>query len=657
MPRRVLPVLIAIAALLAVGAPSASALETHACPQTTDFRCGTVTVPLDRTGKVPGTVKLAVAVEKPRAGATGFLLALSGGPGQPSVAFADSFRTSLAPALTHRRLVLLDQRGTGRSGPLTCRPLQALGTLDVVNTRIVASCADALGPPRQFFSTTESVRDIDAVRQAIGAPKLELMGVSYGTYVAVQYARQFPAGTEGLILDSVVGPHGIDAYFLDTFERLPRVLAEQCANRRCLGATQDPVADLGKLTTVLARRAVRGAIPDLHGTSHATAIHDESELLLMIMSGDLNPFLQAAFPGAIAAAADGDAAPLLRLRRMAQGPFTPADEFSSTLNVATTCADVTLPYTLTTPLADRWGLWLHGADGVPSSAFAPFSRKAVVETSVAHDCLRWPQGDAPAPPSTAPLPDVPALLLSGRLDTRTPVENSRELLPLLPHGQLLTVTGTGHDVLDSDITGCAARALKRFADGGQIADPCKGKDNAVTVLARPARSIADYRRPASVKGDRGRLLFATLDTIIDAQISGLQTLYAGYQRVEGGGLRGGRFSASGDGARLRLHRYELVPGVAVSGALRASTSADAGTVTVDGPGRLDGTLRISAKGVVTGRLGGRSVRYAPPARGRAASGSAASVGRGRLPASVRLPSPAVVRRHVAALRARARVVG
>ena len=649
MPRRVLSVLIATVALLAVAAPSAPALTTHACPRTAGFRCGTVTVPLDRSGRVPGTVKLAVAVEAPRKGARGYLLALSGGPGQPSVVFADSFRASLAPALTHRRLVLLDQRGTGRSGVLRCAPLQALGTLDVVNTRIVESCAQRLGPARQFYSTTESVRDIDAVRQAIGAPRLELMGVSYGTYVAVQYARQFPASTDGLILDSVVGPQGIDAYFLDTFERLPRVLAEQCAGGRCRGATRDPVADLATLTKLLSRRALRGAIPDLRGLPKATAVHDESELLLMIMSGDLNPFLQAAFPGAIAAAADGDTAPLLRLRRIAQGPFTPADQFSSTLNVATTCADVTLPYTLATPLADRWTAWLHGVDALPATAFAPFSRKAVVDTSVAHDCLRWPQGDTPAPPSAAPLPDVPALLLSGRLDTRTPVENSRELLPSLPRGQLLTVTGTGHDVLDSDITGCAARALKRFADGGRIGTPCQGKDNAVSVLSRPAYSIAAYRRPATVKGERGRLLYATLDTIIEAQVSALQTLYAGYTRVQGGGLRGGRFSASGDGARLRLHRYELVPGVAVSGTLRASSTGDAGNVTVDGPARLDGHLHISARGAVTGRLGGRTVRYAPPRRGGAAS---ASVGRGRVPDVVRLPRADMVRRQVAALRAR-----
>jgi pimeloyl-ACP methyl ester carboxylesterase len=580
---------------------------------------------------VAGTVKLAVAIERPRPGATSFLLALSGGPGQPSVAFADAFRASLDPALRHRRLVLVDQRGTGQSGALRCAPLQALGTLDVVNTRTVAACADRLGPARQFYSTTASVQDIDAVRQAIGAPKLELMGVSYGTYVAVQYARRFPASTDGLILDSVVGPDGIDAYFLDTFERLPRVLAEQCAGGRCRAATADPIADLGVLTRRLAQAPLRGAIPGLRGARHVTAIRDESELLLMLMSGDLNPFLQAALPGAIAAAGAGDAAPLLRLRRIAQGPPTSITDFSSTLNVATTCADVRLPYTLATAYPDRWTAWRRGVDGVAESAFAPFSRNAVISTSVAHDCLRWPEGDMPGAPSNAPLPDVPTLLLSGRLDTRTPLENAQELQALLPHSQLLTVTGTGHDVLDSDITGCAARALKRFADGQQVGTACKGKDNAVTVLARPAESITAYRRAPGVAGARGRLLFAALDTIADAQVSVLQTIYAGFATIEGGGLRGGYYTAAKNGSRLRLHRYRLVPGVAVSGTLSALSTPDAGTVVVDGPGHLDGRLRVNAKGTITGTLGGRAVRYVPP---RVRAKAAVRSGAGRVPATV-----------------------
>src|SRR6185436_608552 len=118
MPRRVLPALLAAVAIAALPATPASALTTHRCrgAGTTGFRCATLTVPLDRTGAVPGSVALSVAVEEARKDASGYLVALSGGPGQPAVPFASSFRASLGPALAHRRLVVFDQRGTGGSG-------------------------------------------------------------------------------------------------------------------------------------------------------------------------------------------------------------------------------------------------------------------------------------------------------------------------------------------------------------------------------------------------------------------------------------------------------------------------------------------------------------------------------------------------------------
>jgi pimeloyl-ACP methyl ester carboxylesterase len=631
MSRRLALVLPALVAVLLLAAAPASALRTRPCPGAKSFGCATLRVPLDRAGRVPGTVPIAVAVERPRKGARGFLVALAGGPGQPSVPFAASFRQTLAPALRHRRLVVLDQRGTGRSGALRCAGVQALGTLDVVNTHLVEACARHLGPARQAYATADSVEDLDAVRAAVGARRWELMGVSYGTYVAVQYARRHPDRTDGLILDSVVGPAGIDPYFMDTFARLPRILREQCRRGRCRGATRDPMADLARLTARLQRGPLRGTVFDGRGRPQATAVHDESELALMIMSGDLNPWLQNALPGAIAAAVHGDAAPLLRLRRPANGPPTPVAEFSVGLNVTTTCADVRLPYTLAMPFAQRWQAWRHGTDALPATAFAPFSRQAVVDTAVAHDCLRWPQGDVFTPPSAAPLPDVPALLLSGRWDTRTPTENARALLPSLPHGQLLTVGGTGHDVLDADITGCAAKALRRFAAGRRVGTPCRGRSNAVAVLARPSRSVAAYRPARGVPGRMGRLVNAVLDTVADGQNTALQTLFAGFDPVRAGGLRGGWVTAPPTILSLHLHRYALVPGLAVSGTVRASAHGGGhGVLAVDGPGRLDGTLRLASDGTVTGVLGGRRFRSAPRDAGKAASAGAPA--RGRAPA-------------------------
>ena len=212
---------------------------------------------------------------------------------------------------------------------------------------------------------------------------------------------------------------------------------------------------------------------------------------------------------------------------------------------------------------------------------------------------------------------MPALLLGGRLDTRTPLENARATAQELPHSTIVALKGSGHDALDSDITGCTAEALSRFIEDVAVGHPCLNQDNGVRPTPLPPRSLADFRSAPGVGGDRGRALFAVLDTVTDARLAALQTLFAGLQ-VQGGGLRGGSFSgeASFEG-RLRLRQYAFVPGLRVTGSLSTSEGTISGTVHVSGSAH--GTLRISRRGSVTGTLGGRHVSYRPTRRAAAAT--------------------------------------
>jgi TAP-like protein len=256
---------------------------------------------------------------------------------------------------------------------------------------------------------------------------------------------------------------------------------------------------------------------------------------------------------------------------------------------------------------------------VPPGEYQPFDAQTVLRTSYVDDCLQWPP-DAVRPPNTGPLPDVPALLLGGRLDTRTPVENALALAKELPHSSVVTLRGSGHDVLDSDVTGCSARALTRFILGTPVGTPCADKDNGVSPIPLPPRALSDFRRAPGVAGDRGRALFGVLDTAIDARLSALQALFAGVN-VRGGGLRGGSYSGAaaleGD---VRLRRYAYVPGLRVTGTLKTSTGRISGTLRVEGKG-VTGRLTLDRRGGARGVLGGRAVRYEPPARTTAANAS------------------------------------
>jgi pimeloyl-ACP methyl ester carboxylesterase len=621
------------AVLVAVPASAEAAPALTPCRGQTEFGCATLSVPLDRTGATPGTVPLHYAIQ--RKGPKPVLIALSGGPGQSSVAAASSFAISLQPALSRYRLAVLDQRGTGESGVLDCPNLQRLRSLDAFLPTELAACAGRIGPSRAFYTTADTVLDIDALRQALGADKIALMGISYGTHVALQYARAFPQHVSKLILDSIVGPDGPDAFLLDTYRNLPRVLDEQCAHGACRFATLDPVDDVAALVRRMnASGPLRGSYFDDQGQKRTTQYANPDELAFLLTAGDLNPFLQASLPAAISAARRGDPALLMRLRRIGEGSPTRQADLSFGLNAATGCEDVALPYSLATPLADRPAIAQQALAAIPPTDYDPFDGQTVLRTSYVDDCLDWP-GDQVRQPFNGPLPDVPALLLGGRLDTRTPIENAFATHNELPHSAVVTLKGSGHDTLDSDITGCIAQALRRFIVKVPVGHPCVGKDNGVTPGPLPARSLRDFKSAPGVGGTRGRVLFAVLDTATDARLTALQELFSGLA-IRGGGLRGGSFTgeASFDG-RLRLHDYAYVPGLRVTGALTSSEGTLSGTVTVDGTAH--GTLKIDRRGRVTGVLGGRKVRYRPSRRGAASSAAGLGLPSARDFAARRLP--------------------
>ncbi|UGS37386.1 alpha/beta hydrolase [Capillimicrobium parvum] len=595
---------------LAPAAPAAG-LRWHGCrPALAGFQCARLQVPLDRTGVVKGTVALRVARQRsaPRRGA-GVLLALSGGPGQSAVAFGPAYEQTLAPALRSRRLVLMDQRGTGDSGVLRCPVLQRTRALVPDYRSLSASCARHLGPRRDFYSTTDTVDDIEAFRRALGAPRLSIQGTSYGTYVAAEFARRYPARVDRLVLDSSVGPQGVDALLLDSWGPLPRILADQCSDGRCRGITDDPLGDVRALAARLEAAPLRGFVVDGRGRRVARTLTAPG-LAALIVAGDLNGHLQAAMPAAVRSGLAGDAAPLLRLIRPAIGAPFGTRELSLGLNVATTCADTRLAYALTTPLADRPALVDAAVAAAPEARLGPFSRPLVAAMSVDRQCLRWPVGRV-AGPVAAPLPDVPALILGGSLDVRTPLENDRALAAQIPRAQLVVVPGSGHDEIDSDVDGCVRRALTRFFAGHRVGDPCARSWYGVPPQPIAPASLAVTPAAPRAGGLRGRVLTAAVGAIHDAREADLELEASGLPDRRGGGLRAGSWRIAGRTGFV-LRGVSWVPGVRVSGRIDSQLGRYRGAVRVSGPGRMDGVLRFDRRRGMTGRLGGRRVHL--PAR-------------------------------------------
>ena len=604
--RRVVLAVSALVLVAAGAAPADAALKWGRCPAAQAFECAVLRVPLDHSGKVPGTIPLHIARTR-RGTHARVLVALSGGPGQSAVPDADFTADALSSARSRYAIVTIDQRGTGDSAPLSCPALQRIAALNAETAERVRDCANRIGPKRAFFSTVDSVADLEDLRRALHVPKLALQGISYGTFVAQQYARIHPDRTDRLILDSVVGKQSVDTLLRDTYAAIPRLVREQCQNGACRGITDDPLGDIRTLAARIENRPLSGKVVDQRGRGHTVKL-GATGLAAMLMSGDLNPHLQAALPAAVRSAVEGDYTPILSLVQPSVGPPLRLRELSEGLNIATTCDDIKLSFPIDSPVAGRRDQMLAAVAAVPPDQLGPFSRRLTADFSVDEECLLYPPTVTTAP-STAPLPDVPALVLSGRQDWRTPLENGQAVAAEMPRAQFVTVPGTGHDELDSDLSGCVDRALRRFFANRRVGDPCKGHSNQVPPQAKAPKRLARLTPAPGTAGTRGKVLRAAVGALNSARETSWQLGDAGFAARAAGGLRGGRWHLAGE-TTFVLSRVEWAPGVRITGRVQSVLGRYRGTLRVSAPQGMGGTLRLDRRRGVNGTLGGKRVHLA-----------------------------------------------
>jgi pimeloyl-ACP methyl ester carboxylesterase len=401
-------------------------------------------VPLDHAGQAGGTLALAVGAASGNTKQHGVLLFLTGGPGQPGIPFLTRVSTRLRAALAGYRLVMFDQRGTG-AGALECPALQkAAGASDltVVPSATVTSCARSIGEDRRYYTTSETVADIDELRTALGADRLTLDGVSYGTFVAERYVLHYPTHVARLVLDSVVPHTGVDPMYSAALSGSGRVLRSVCASDRC---HWDPAADLAAVV----RR-------EHNGPAVLDALVADS-----VVAPDYPGWLDALHAAGVG---HPDALQSI-LTSVHRGEAVPAQYLSQGLHESTLCLDIAPPWDPAAPRAQRTATLARLVASTTTADLYPFDRATATGNGLAQGCLDWPPTRPPAVPENnqaAKLPAVPVLLLSGDRDLSTPQAWARAEAALAPDGTLLEVPGAGHSVQlrarDPDVR----RTLKRF---------------------------------------------------------------------------------------------------------------------------------------------------------------------------------------------------
>jgi pimeloyl-ACP methyl ester carboxylesterase len=602
------------AGVLGAGANAQAQIAFAPCANSNDFACGHLTVALDPTGATPGTITLAIRRHRAPVGeARSAIIALAGGPGQPALPFAEQFDELLGPIASTRDLIAFDQRGIGLSDPLSCHAFERPGLYGSFGA-LIEACGGQLGPDRVFYATPDTVADIEAIRVAGGYERLVLYGTSYGTKVAEEYAQDYPSHVEALVLDSVVPPTGPEPLDRATFAAVPRILRQLCAQRACTDVTPNPVADLTSVVARMQRSPLAGRAIDPDGHPHLLPLSSD-ELVGLLLAGDFSPLLRSEFVTAVAAGARHDTAPLARLIANAGGAEGEGHEdFDGPLFYATSCEDEDFPWSREASPSARLVQAGEAARALGAGAFAPFTSANALDFSDVRACAHWPYTtpapthDASSSEMDAPLPNVPALILSGADDLRTPTANAREVAGEIPDAHLLVVPETGHSVLSAEPTPCASRALQAlFAKEPIKACPTTPVPAILRPPPLPPVRLGLVSPVHAYRGLPGRTLHAVALTLQDFVrqlalkliLGGVESLAVPTIRI--GGLRAGWGELASGG--LRLHNYSYVPGVTLSGAIEAGTV----DLRVAGSAAAAGTLHNVGHRSLAGNLGGRPV--------------------------------------------------
>ena len=606
MGRRLLVVAAALAFFAAAGQARAAAALAP-CPDKTGVQCGTVTVPLDRTGVTPGTIDLHVEVLPAQGTARGAMFLIAGGPGQGS---SESF--DLAPGFNRQlmqlifpnyTLVTVDNRGTGKSALINCPPLQhaTTGTAEQF-AALAGACATTIGPSRIFFSTRDHADDLDAVRASLGIDKIGLYGVSYGTKLAVAYALGHPAHVERMVLDSVVPPELPDPFDRNVLRNMPLALQNFCSNGVCRGITNDYANDVITLANRIEAKPISGRIIGTNGKTKTVRMNGE-ELLTMMVDADLGPGLAAEAPAAVHAALRGNVRPLLRIYDLdlVSNQLT-AEELSFGLNAATNCADGRFPWAANTPLSARRAAIEAAVANLGLGSLGPFGKWAA-RLGTAYFCEQWPSPAGNTPLGSGPLPNVPVIAINGGFDMRTPVQNAVDVINRFPQGKLLIVNGVGHSVIGSDVSTCSWGYVRQWILGTLSAPDRAECSQRVQPIAKVVKAFP--KRPA--RRAAAQTLAVAGRTLREAEA----TFWFGQEGFTARGLSGGKLHNNKGGRTFTLTRYSLAPGVLVSGKLTLADigppSTYTGTVKVSGSAAVAGTLKVAKNGKISGRLGGRKV--------------------------------------------------
>lgn len=495
--RRLLTAVAATAVLgsLLAATPAAESAEPaesvgwQPCADAPGVDCGTVTVPLDWAHPDRGTTTVALARRKatdPRA-RIGSVLMDPGGPGGAGVGEVKAGWT-LSPEITRRfDTVGFDPRGLGASAHIECGLDELIADhprvphnqaefeqLAQYNRKLGESCDRLSGPLARFSDTKSVARDMDAIRVALGEPKLTYYGVSYGTLMGQQYAELFPGKVRALVLDSNMDHSQVSAaeFLLSETRSLQAEFGEFAAWCDRTPSCALHGRDVAKLTRALQDKAARGKLTD-PGSGEPL---EPLDLAALFQSNFYGPSWDR-LATVLASLADGTPPPAsARLR-----------------------ADIPINYVFQSVFCDDWRLPVHDFAELETyrrvaAAFAPDVKVNSLGWTAVTGCIGRPDraGNPQHPLRVHGAP--PPLVLSSRYDPATPYAWS-QTVARQTGGTLLTYDGWGHGVYFKK-SPCVTKAADDYLITGKL--PAAGTHCAAVEPGTAQARLAGPEPPSPI---------------------------------------------------------------------------------------------------------------------------------------------------------------
>jgi pimeloyl-ACP methyl ester carboxylesterase len=452
----------------------------------TDAFCGTYTVFENRATGQGRTIDLKIVL-LPALGNEPHpdpLFFLAGGPGQGAAEMARPLREMFRRVQADRDIVLVDQRGTGKSNGLECKSedeslAQLSEPLEVGMARLRA-CMEKLSEKAdlRLYTTTIAMDDLNDVRQHLGYDKINIYGGSYGTRAALVYLRQHEPTVRSVIIDGVAPPDmRLPLFFARDGQRaLNKLLADCAADEVCSDKYPDLGTRLKTLVQTLDASPARVRLTHPR-TGIAEDVSVDGEFVVNVIFGALyTPLTGALLPELLARAERHDFQGLLALALANEGG---AGNMAMGMQLSVVCAE---DYPRITPDQIKQA----AADTVFDTHLLTARMRA---------CEFWPKGQVDPsfyePVKTA----VPTLVMSGDLDPVTPPEWGESVLPQLSHARHVIVPATGHGAIT---TGCGMRIATQFINAASVENL---DTSCLQALKRPPFFLTPAGPdPAGVKG-------------------------------------------------------------------------------------------------------------------------------------------------------------